>query len=55
MVHHVLKNSDAVGADTVQHLVHTDGFYLFSLSRLLNENLGVKVVMVPRNVFVCLT
>jgi hypothetical protein len=55
MVHHILKDADAVGADAVQHLVHTDGLYLFGLSRPLNEDLGMKVVMVSRHVLICLT
>ena len=55
MVHHVLKDAYAVGADTVKHLVHTYSLDLFGLSRPLNKDLGMKVVVVSRNVLVCLT
>lgn len=55
MTHHILKNADTVSSDTVEHLIYTNCFYLLSFCRLFNKDLGVQIVMVARNVLICLS
>jgi len=44
-----------MGADAIQHLVHSYSLYLFRLRSPFDEDLGMKVIVVTFNILVCLS
>ena len=55
LFHHLSKDTNAMSADGIKHLIDADGLELLGLSRFLNEYLLMEIIMILANVLLGFT